>query len=113
MSKPKAKPGQNGRSTAAAKPRDLPKLDYALSAYVAERRDDGWWIARQWHASVGEKPKWQGPFVTPQDTCVAIARLLCAELSNRHASRAAYYHIGTGNPLYGLPKPPVLAATRK
>ena len=56
--------------------------------------------------------KKQGPFATAQDVCVAIARELCAELSNRHHALAAFHGVKPGDPLHGLPEAPQLYAPR-
>ena len=79
---------------------------YRLAQHTVEREPDGWWI-------IPETGKRQGPFATPQDACIAIARLLCAELSNRHHALATSHGLGPGDPLYGLPDVPHLDKPRK
>ena len=89
-------------------PREPVQYRYQLSPYVAERRPDGWYIARSWSTAIGEKPKWEGPFEFPQDAAIAIARHHCAELSNRHHAKARFYQIKPGMALFGLPQLPDL-----
>ena len=79
---------------------------YRLTQSTVERLADGWWI-------VPDMRKRQGPYATPQDVCIAIARDLCAELSNRHHALATSHGVGLGDPLFGLPDPPQLYAPRK
>ena len=79
---------------------------YRLAQSTVERLPDGWWVT-------GEAPKRQGPYATPQDVCIAIARGLCAELSNRHHALATTHGVGPSHPLFGLPEPPQLYAARK
>lgn len=86
---------------------------YLLAQWTADRREDGWYIAKSSAVAHGEKPRWEGPYPYPEDAAIAIARYLCAELSNRHMSRAKYHKIEVGSPYYGLPKPPNLASSRK
>ena len=74
---------------------------YRLETFTVERLKDGWWI-------VSDAVKKQGPFATAQDVCVAIARELCAELSNRHQALASFHGVKPADPLYGLPEPPQL-----
>ena len=78
---------------------------YRLAQHTVERLADAWWI-------IPETAKRQGPFATPQDVCIAIARELCAELSNRHQSLAAFHGVKPGDPLHGLPDAPQLYAPR-
>lgn len=89
--------------------REPVQFRYLLAQWVAERRPDGWYIARSWTSSIGEKPKWEGPFAFPQDASIAIARYLCAELSNRHQSKARFYRVKPTYPLFGLPPLPDLS----
>jgi hypothetical protein len=84
-----------------------------LAQWVAERRPDGWYIARSWTSSIGEKPKWEGPFAFPQDASIAIARYLCAQMSNRHQSKARFYRVKSTDPLFGLPPLPDLSISAK
>ena len=125
VAKPPAKPAAALRSKsepavkAPAKPsqptasRDPVQYRYQLAQYVAERRPDGWYTAKAWSVSQGEKPKWEGPFAFPEDAAIAIARNLCSELSNRHMSKARFYNVKVGQPLYGLPTPPALLSPKK
>jgi hypothetical protein len=84
---------------------------YLLAQWVTERRSDGWYIARSWASTSGQKPKWEGPFAFPQDA--AIARYLCAELSNRHQSKARFYRVKPTDPIFGQPPLPDLSITSK
>jgi len=93
--------------------REPVQFRYLLAQWVAERRPDGWWIAKSWTSSSGEKPKWEGPFAFPQDASIAIARYLCAELSNRHQSKARFYRVKPTDPLFGLPAIPDLSIGAK
>ena len=86
----------------AAVDRPADKLTYALKAYTAERRKDGWWIARSWFVAAGEKPKWMGPFETIETACLSIARHLAAELADRHTLSIEGMKLKSGDPLYGL-----------
>ena len=79
---------------------------YRLAQTTVERLADGWWI-------IGDARKRQGPYAIPQDVCIAIARDLCAELSNRHHALATTHGVGPNDPLFGLPEPPQLYAARK
>ena len=102
--------------TKAIKPspaREPVQYRYLLAQWVAERRNDGWYIARSWTSSSGEKPRWEGPFAFPQDASIAIARYLCAELGNRHQSKARFYRVKPTDPLFGLPKLPDLSTPTK
>ena len=86
---------------------------YLIAQWVAERRTDGWYIAKTWMSASGEKPKWEGPLAFPQDASIAIARYLCAELSNRHQSKARFYRVKPTDPLFGLPPLPDLSISSK
>ena len=90
-------------------PRDPVQFRYLLTQWVAERRIDGWYIAKSWTSSSGEKPKWEGPFAFPQDAAIAIARTQCAESSNRHQSKARFYRVKPTDALFGLPPMPDLS----
>ena len=92
--------------------REPVQFRYQLAQYVAERRPDGWYTAKSWSTSLGEKPKWEGPFDFPEDAAIAIARYLCAELSNRHMSKARFHQVKPGQALYGLPPAPALHRPR-
>ena len=97
----------------AAPAREPVQFRYLLAQWVAERRSDGWYIARSWTTSSGEKPRWEGPFAFPQDAAIAIARYLCAELSNRHQSKARFYRVKPTDPSFGLPPLPDLSISSK
>ena len=104
-----AKPVTVTTTPAAPKPpvaRTPARYCYRLVQPTVERLPDGWWI-------IPDGRKRQGPYPTPQDVCVAIARDQCAELSNRHHALASSHGIGPGDPLFGLPDPPQLSAARK
>lgn len=98
------------RSKAPQPPREPLQFRYLLAQWVGERRSDGWYIARSWTSSSGEKPRWEGPFAFPQDACIAIARHLCAELSNRHQAKARFHRVKPTDPLFGLPPLPELTS---
>ena len=93
--------------------REPVQFRYLLAQWVCERRSDGWYIAKSWMSASGEKPRWEGPFAFPQDASVAIARYLCAELSNRHQSKARFYRVKPTDPLFGLPPLPDLSNSAK
>ena len=63
-----AMPSGNGKNKPVAKPPPVTakpeKFTYALSAFSAEIRDQGWYVARTVPGFTGEKPKWSGPFET-------------------------------------------------
>lgn len=99
--------------TKLAQQREPVQLRYQLGQWVAERRNDGWWVAKAWTSTFGEKPKWEGPFAFPQDAAIAIARHLCAELSNRHQAKAGFYQVKPTDPLFGLPPLPDLSSRAK
>ena len=94
--------------TPPAKPDYRPsavRYRYRLEQYTVERLKDGWWI-------LSDAVKKQGPFTTAQDVCIAIARELCTELSNRHHALASFHGVKPGDPLCGLPEAPQLYAPR-
>lgn len=97
----------------AAPAREPVQFRYLLAQWVCERRNDGWYIAKAWMIASGEKPKWEGPFAFPQDASIAIARYLCAELSNRHQSKVRFYRVKSTDPLFGLPALPDLSISAK
>ena len=105
--------------TPAAKPiKEAPKREavqyrYQLAQHLVERRPDGWYFAKTWSMVAGERPMWLGPYDLPQDVCIAIARSQCAELSNRHHAQASFHKVKPGDPLYGLPAAPKMAAPPK
>ena len=94
-------------------PREPVQFRYLLAQWVCERRTDGWYIAKTWASSIGEKPKWEGPYAFPQDASIAIARYQCAELSNRHQSKSRFYQVKPTDPLFGLPPVPDLSLKPK
>ena len=104
----------NGRSPSTnGTHREKPsRFTYALKAYTAEIRSDGWWIARTPFASAGEKPEWAGPFATIETACLAIARRLAIEIADRHTRIIEHHHLKPGQPLYGL-KPTTRLKQRK
>ena len=78
------------------------RFTYALKAYTAERRADGWWICRTTFASAGEKPEWSGPFATIETAVLAIARRLATEIADRHTRSVEGHQLKDSDPLYGL-----------
>ena len=107
----------NSTASKTAKPppttREPVQFRYLLAQWVCERRTDGWYIAKSWTSSIGEKPKWEGPFAFPQDAAIAIARYQSAELSNRHQSKARFYRVKPTDALFGLPPLPDLSVGSK
>ena len=94
--------------TPPAKPDQRPsavRYRYRLEQYTVERLKDGWWI-------LSDAVKKQGPFATAQDVCIAIARELCTELSNRHHALSSFHGVKPADPLYGLPEAPQLYQPR-
>ena len=92
--------------------RTIECFTYALKAYSAERRKDGWWIARSPFSSGSERPEWSGPFKTIETTCLAIARRLATEIADRHTRSIEGNKLKPGDPLYGL-KPTTRLVQRK
>ena len=78
------------------------RFTYALKAYTAEIRKDGWWIARTPFTFGGEKCEWSGPFETIESACLAIARRLATEIADRHTRTIEGHGIKPGQPLFGL-----------
>jgi hypothetical protein len=78
------------------------KFTYALAAHSAERRRDGWYIARTVPSFTGEQAKWIGPFETIETACLSIARHIATELADRHTRAIEANKIGAADPLYGL-----------
>ena len=78
------------------------RFTYALCAYTAEIRSDGWWIAATPFTAAGEKPKWSGPFQSIETACLAIARRLAVEGADRHTRHIEAHKLKAGKPLYGL-----------
>lgn len=87
------------------------QLTYALSSYTAERRKDGWYVAKTVTSFAGEKPRWAGPFETIETACLSIARHLSVELADRHTRSIEAHKIDRKDPLYGL-KPTTRLRTR-
>ncbi|MEQ1717214.1 MAG: hypothetical protein ABL907_14730 [Hyphomicrobium sp.] len=67
-----------------------------------ELTERGWFIALNWSANVGEKPKWTGPFASIELACLALARRHAVEIADRHSNLVAHHKIKPGDPLYGL-----------
>jgi len=107
MAKEQAKP-KNGTARAAGtghafKHEALPeKFTYALAAHSAERRKDGWWVAKSVPSFTNEKQKWSGPFTDVENACLSIARQLFVELADRHTRSIETHGIGRSDPLNGL-----------
>ena len=78
------------------------KFTYALPAFTAEIRKDGWYVARSIPTFAGEKQKWTGPFVDIENAGLSIARQLFVELADRHTRAVEAHGIKPGTPLYGL-----------
>lgn len=78
------------------------KFTYALAAYTAERRKDGWYVARTVPSFNGEKPKWSGPFETIETASLSMGRHLSVELADRHTRSIEAHKIDCKHPLYGL-----------
>lgn len=78
------------------------KLTYALAAYTAERRKDGWYVARSVPSFANERLKWSGPFEIIETACLSIARHLAVELADRHTRTIEAHKIKAGEPMYGL-----------
>ena len=79
-----------------------PRFTYALADYTAERRPDGWFVAKTVPSFVDEKPSWKGPFETIESACLSIARHLSVELADRHTRSIEAHTIARTDPLYGL-----------
>ena len=101
-----AMPSGNGKNQPAAKPAPVTakpdRFTYALSAFSAEIRDQGWYVARTVPSFTGEKPKWSGPFETIESACLSIGRHCATEIADRHTRSAEFHKIKRGAPLYGL-----------
>jgi hypothetical protein len=78
------------------------KFTYALGSYTAERRANGWYVAKSVPSFNGEKPKWSGPFESIESACLSIGRHLSVELADRHTRSIEAHKIARTNPLYGL-----------
>jgi hypothetical protein len=75
---------------------------YTAAAYMFERRESGWYVARYVTSMSGEKPKWSGPFGTIETACLSAARHMAVELADRHTRSIEQYGLKPGDPLYGL-----------
>ncbi len=78
------------------------KFTYALASYTAERRKDGWYVAKTIPSFNGEKPKWSGPFETIENGCLSIGRHLATEIADRHTRSIEAHKIARDSSLYGL-----------
>lgn len=78
------------------------KFTYALAGHSAERRQDGWYVAKSVPSFANEKPKWSGPFNDIENACLSIARQLFVELADRHTHSIESYGIARSDPLFGL-----------
>ena len=78
------------------------KFTYALAAFTAERRKEGWYVAKSVASFNGDKPKWSGPFETIESACLSIGRHLATELADRHTRSIESHKIARNAPLYGL-----------
>lgn len=78
------------------------KFTYALAAYTAERRKDGWYVAKTVPSFNGEKPRWKGPFQDIENACLSMGRHLMVELADRHTRSIEAYDLDRKHPLFGL-----------
>ena len=78
------------------------KLTYALTAFTAERRAGGWFVAQSYSPYYDEKPKWRGPFESIDTAMLSVARQLVSELADRHTRDVERHKILRGSALYGL-----------
>ena len=78
------------------------KFTYALAAHSAERRKDGWYVAKTVPSFVGQKQRWRGPFQSIETAMLSIARGLAAELADRHTRHIEHYKLKPKDELYGL-----------
>lgn len=78
------------------------KLIYALTAFTAERRSGGWFVAQSYSPYYDEKPKWRGPFESIDTAMLSVARQLASELADRHTRDIERHKILRGSALYGL-----------
>lgn len=78
------------------------KFTYALSAYTAERRKEGWFVGRSVPDFAGGKSKWAGPFQTIETAMLSIARHLATELADRHTRSVEWHKLGPSHPLCGF-----------
>ena len=78
------------------------KFTYALAAHTAERRRDGWYVAKSVPSFANEKPKWLGPFETIETACLCIGRHLAVEIADRHTRSIEAHKILRSDALYGL-----------
>jgi hypothetical protein len=86
-----------------ASPKDLPnRFTYALKAWTAERRKDGWYVSPTMPTLSDEKPQWRGPFETIETACLSMARGLAVEIADRHTRHIEWHKLDGKHPLYGL-----------
>lgn len=98
---PKPKPA----SKPAPANTDAPaRYTYALPAYTAEIRSDGWYVAKTMPGFTGQKPTWSGPFETIETACLSIGRHLAVEIADRHTRIVEAHKIRPASPLFGLKK---------
>lgn len=88
------------------------KFTYALEAWSAERRSDGWYVAPT-VPRAGMPAKWSGPFLDIENACLSIARGLCHELADRHTRHVEHYRITPTDARYGLKPTTQLSAKGK
>lgn len=88
------------------------RVTYALKAYSAERRANGWYVSRTPLSVAGEKPEWSGPFQTIETAMLAIARRLATELADRHTRTIEARGIKAGDPMYGLKSTTALSGSK-
>lgn len=77
---------------------------YTAAAYMFERRESGWYVAK-WVSSVaGQRPQWTGPFESIETASLSAARHLAAEVADRHTRSIEQYKLDRKHPLHGLKK---------
>lgn len=101
-SKRRSKPTATQRDKRFEREQSPEKFTYALAAYSAERRKDGWYVAKSVPTFSGEKSKWSGPFDDIENACLSIARQLFTELADRHTRSIETHAIARSDPLFGL-----------
>ncbi len=102
MQKHVAKAAGNGSAGRFKHAQSFEKFTYALAAYTAERRTNGWYVARTVPIFSGDKRKWSGPFETIETACLSIGRRLATEIADRHTRSIEVHKIARGDGLYGL-----------
>jgi hypothetical protein len=65
---------------------------YALGNWSAERRQQGWFIAKTASRPNGERHRWKGPYGSITSATLMIARELARELDTRHARATGTDH---------------------